>query len=191
MSTPFQKEFLDNKYGINEMLVAQQELDFELSVVKYYKIDDINSVTDIVFEFIEEFNIHSNDVAILGDKIDVVRQVDFKIRNTTHEDTMTTFETKEEYDDLKERNLLTQDNITKIRRAKKSGFWLNAGMLKISTVHSFKGWEIHTVFLLIDDKSTAELIYTGITRARQNIIIIDLGSLEYADFLREYCKETE
>ena len=64
-------------------------------------------------------------------------------------------------------------------------------MLKISTVHSFKGWEIHTVFLLIDDKSTAELIYTGITRARQNIIIIDLGSLEYADFLREYCKETE
>mgnify|MGYP002755527088 FL=1 len=95
---------------------------------------------------------------------------------------MTTFEMKEEYEKLKQRGLLTQEKIEQIRRAKKVGFWLNAGMIKLSTVHSFKGWEIHTLFLLIDEQSTFELVYTGITRARQNIIIINLGNTKLSNF---------
>ncbi|MBR5675691.1 MAG: hypothetical protein IKX14_04550, partial [Neisseriaceae bacterium] len=64
--------------------------------------------------------------------------------------------------------------------------WLNAGMIKLSTVHSFKGWEIHTLFLLIDEKSTLERIYTGITRAMQNIILINIGNSHLNNFFKKY-----
>ena len=31
---------------------------------------------------------------------------------------------------------------------------MNSGTTKLSTIHSFKGWEIHTLFLIIDNPST-------------------------------------
>ncbi|MCP2041918.1 hypothetical protein L1281_002536 [Neisseria sp. HSC-16F19] len=183
LAIKFQQEFLEQKYGTHEMLIEQQEFDFEPSIIEYHEINDENLIVDIVFSFIEKYDIHSNDVAILSDKINIVREVDFKIRDRTHEDTMTTFETKEEYNSLVSMKLTSlKEELNKIRRAKKHGFWLNAGMLKISTIKSFKGWEIHTAFLVIDENSTGELIYTGITRARQNLIVINLGNLDYSDF---------
>ncbi|WP_172435793.1 hypothetical protein [Actinobacillus succinogenes] len=70
----------------------------------------------------------------------MLRELDFAIRSEYHEETITTFETKEEYEELRKQGLLeTRDNVDQIRRAKKTGFWLNAGMMKLSTVHSFKG----------------------------------------------------
>ncbi len=182
LAIEFQKEFLGDKYTLDEMLIAQQEFDFDPSIIEYHEIINLAEIKDIVFEFIQLYNIHSNDVAILGDNIGTLRELDFEIRSEYQEDTITTFEMKEEYEELEKKMLLTKDNINQIRRAKKVGFWLNAGMIKLSTVHSFKGWEIHTLFLLIDEQSTFELVYTGITRARQNIIIINLGNTELSNF---------
>lgn len=182
LAIEFQKEFLGNKYTLDEMLIAQQEFDFDPSIIEYYEINNLAEINDMIFKFIESHNIHSNDVAILADKIEILIELDFRIRNEFQEDTITTFEMKEEYEKLKQRGLLTQEKIEQIRRAKKVGFWLNAGMIKLSTVHSFKGWEIHTLFLLIDEQSTFELVYTGITRARQNIVIINLGNTELSNF---------
>ena len=46
---------------------------------------------------------------------------------------------------------LTPINIIKnIQRNKRFNFWMNAGGMKLSTIHSFKGWEINTLFLIID-----------------------------------------
>lgn len=182
LAIEFQKEFLGDKYKLDEMLIAQQEFDFEPSIIEYQELSHLDEINDLIFKFIETHTIHSNDVAILGDNIGMLRELDFKIRSKYQEDTMTTFEMKEEYEELEKKRLLTKDNIDQIRRAKKVGFWLNAGMIKLSTVHSFKGWEIHTLFLLIDERSTFELVYTGITRARQNIIIINLGNTELSNF---------
>ena len=182
LAIEFQKELLGNKYKLDEMLIAQQEFDFEPSVIEYHEISNLSEINDIIFKFVELHSIHSNDVAILGDNIGILRELDFRIRSKYQEDTITTFEMKEEYEKLEKQGLLTKDNIDRIRRAKKVGFWLNAGMIKLSTVHSFKGWEIHTLFLLIDKKSTFELVYTGITRARQNIVIINLGNAEFSNF---------
>ena len=64
----------------------------------------------------------------------------------------------------------------------------------MSTTHSFKGWEVHTLFLFIDNedsgegKNNAELIYTGITRARVNLIIFNLGKSIYDPFFKEHIK---
>lgn len=185
LAIEFQKEFLGNKYGLDEMLLAQQEFDFDPSIIEYHEVSELIKIKGLIFDFLKKHDLHSNDVAILGDQIGMLREIDFTIRSEYQEETITTFETKEEYEELGKRGSLeTRDNVDQIRRAKKTGFWLNAGMMKLSTVHSFKGWEIHTLFLLIDDKSTNELVYTGITRARQNIVIINLGNSQFADFFK-------
>ncbi|WP_297579768.1 ATP-dependent helicase [uncultured Helicobacter sp.] len=86
------------------------------------------------------------------------------------------------------RNKVNKANYEIIRRNKKIHFWMNCGMLKISTIHSFKGWESQAVFLIIEDKTTKnefdELLYTGFTRARENLVIINFGNEEYHKILK-------
>ena len=67
-------------------------------------------------------------------------------------------------------------------------FWFNSGTIKISTVHSFKGWESELVFLILEpsnSQSIDEILYTGITRSRSHLIIINFGNKKYDDKLRE------
>ena len=75
-----------------------------------------------------------------------------------------------------------------IRDNKKIHFWMNSGTIKVSTINSFKGWESEVVFLIIEpryDITTAfnhsfdELLYTGLTRCRRNLVIINYGNEEY------------
>lgn len=81
--------------------------------------------------------------------------------------------------------------IKNIRDNKKIHFWFNRGTLKISTIHSFKGWEANTLILLIEPKydfgdfklSFDELIYVGLTRSKLNLVIINYGNIEYHDDL--------
>ncbi len=86
------------------------------------------------------------------------------------------------------RHKVNNENYEAIRRNKKIHFWMNCGMLKISTIHSFKGWESQAIFLIIEDKITKsefnELLYTGITRARENLVIINFGNEEYHKILK-------
>lgn len=76
-----------------------------------------------------------------------------------------------------------------IRENKKFNFWMNTGNIKISTIHSFKGWESDTVFLILQkhfegDPTFNELLYTGITRTRSNLIVINLGNVEYHENMK-------
>jgi len=90
-------------------------------------------------------------------------------------------------------------NLQMIRKNKKIHFYMNSGTVKISTVHSFKGWESETLFLIIEDLSRVtdygkdkkdkliafdEILYTGITRSRANLIIINFGNEEYHNKLK-------
>jgi len=80
-----------------------------------------------------------------------------------------------------------------IRDNKKLHFWMNSGTIKISTINSFKGWESEVVFLILEptnkesfyfNHTFEELLYTGITRARKNLVIINFGNAEYDKKLR-------
>lgn len=88
-------------------------------------------------------------------------------------------------------NYLTEQLET-IRRSKKLNFRMNTdGTMKLSTIHSFKGWEIYTLFLFLDGQDedekflTDELVYTAITRARFNLIILNLGMIKYHKFFNQ------
>lgn len=80
------------------------------------------------------------------------------------------------------------DNYKNIRDNKKLHFWINSGTLKVSTINSFKGWESEVVFLILEPRYEAttsfnlsfdELLYTGLTRCRRNLVVINFGNQEY------------
>lgn len=85
-----------------------------------------------------------------------------------------------------------KSELEKIRKNKKWNFWMNTGNIKFSTIHSFKGWEVDSLFLIIerefDDNNftTDELIYTAITRCRRNLFILDLDQSRYLEFFNSF-----
>lgn len=64
------------------------------------------------------------------------------------------------------------------KRHKKS-FWMGDGRLKISTIHSFKGWEVLNVIIYIPEMHTENsssmdsIVYTALTRTRENVIVLN------------------
>ncbi|MBL7813906.1 MAG: NERD domain-containing protein [Saprospiraceae bacterium] len=87
-----------------------------------------------------------------------------------------------------------------IRDNKKFHFWYARGTMKISTIHSFKGWEANTLFLLLEEDwgilgdfpfSFEELIYTGLTRSKRNLIILNCGNMEYHETIKDLIEKNE
>lgn len=71
-----------------------------------------------------------------------------------------------------------------IREHKKAHFYMHPGYMKISTIHSFKGWESKMIILIIDkyvanDQSLDEIVYTGITRCKEHLYIINMNNNAY------------
>ena len=67
--------------------------------------------------------------------------------------------------------------------------------IKMSSIYSYKGWEADNVILLIqpakeyiqaEDSIMAmpELVYTAITRARNNLFVINLGNASFDNFFK-------
>ncbi len=75
----------------------------------------------------------------------------------------------------------------------KKAFWMGDGRLKMSTIHSFKGWEVLNVILYISDNIYTsdnvydQIVYTAMTRTRQNLIIINANK-RYMEFGEELPK---
>ena len=73
----------------------------------------------------------------------------------------------------------------------KKAFWMGDSRLKVSTIHSFKGWEVLNVIIIIPKNIIGDLnkfdscIYTAMTRTRQNLYIIN-SSKRYWDFGDKY-----
>ena len=63
--------------------------------------------------------------------------------------------------------------------------------LKMSTIYSFKGFELPNVIIVIPssirdtEKLNDSLIYTAMTRARENLIVINLNK-RYWEFGKNY-----
>lgn len=80
-----------------------------------------------------------------------------------------------------------------IRDNKKHHFWYDRGTLKLSTIHSFKGWEANTLFLILEEQydgsdfqtSFEELIYTAITRSKTNLIVLNYGNSKHHENMVE------
>lgn len=193
LAIKFQKSIFGLKYNTDELNVLSQ-IDFEKRIVEYYYFQQFTSkeLYEKIYEVLQNNQIHSSDCGILCSKVEILRDIDFFIRTVKHEQTTTTFETQEEYAMYKD----NKDKLDDLRRIKKNHFWMKTGTVKLSTVHSFKGWEIDTLFMFVENEdndkefANAELIYTGLTRARRNIIIFNLTNLKYDIFFRGEIENT-
>jgi len=76
-------------------------------------------------------------------------------------------------------NHVFEDDYDKKWHRHKKAFWMGDSRLKMSTIQSFKGWEVPNVIVVIPsfipgDKRLYDMkVYTAITRAKENLIIIN------------------
>ena len=269
LANHFQNHFFSTKYEKEKITSVQLGLQFdnEHQIIKYiHKDKNQNDYFEEVFDIITSNNIHPNNVCYLSPNVNEIRKIDFSIRKSKNENTMTMFESLEIYFELllvaykKEKlesyskilsafegsiidlilflsyrecpnintneltalekrynleleniqtELIKLDNycldITSVqfdsrikdyRRNKKFHFWMNPGTIKLSTIHSFKGWEIHTLILVLSEPTNQfmiveddhkefisdELIYTAITRCRYNLVILNFGIEKYHNY---------
>lgn len=190
----FQLKFLLEKNSDIEITdVSPVQVSMGFGLLKYEEItvkDWKKSVFDLIRIYIKSYGLHPNDMVILSSKISLVRQLnELWIEG---EKTHCMFETyaelakciNMEVEDLKalsedEINIRIKHNkegVERVRRAKKNHFYANSGLVKFSTIHSYKGLESKTVFYVMGEEDDAEIVYTSITRSSENLVIFDVGS---------------
>ena len=195
LSTLFQETFFD----YSEPFTQQSALPFEQFSIKYWNIGNSVSAETLfsnIAWIINEHNLNHRDVTILSQTCSVLRNIeDVYIRNGG-ESPLTTFETKEQYEKIENNSNWPKSDIDSIRRVKKVHFTIDYDGIKMATIHSFKGWESPTIILILQPEGSIEndvynviekenspaLIYTAITRAKQNLFILNLGNGKYHDF---------
>ena len=115
-----------------------------------------------------------------------------------------TFVSAERYKKLLQKHHVTDENtanwkfhrdLDSLDRTRKQQFTTDKRCLKLSTIQSFKGWESPSVIVILEDNYISretgfmpmcmENIYTAITRARENLYVINIGNNYYDSFFRQ------
>jgi len=195
LASNFQQTFFMDKYEIEKVEISENNLFSSSEYIEYIPLAvfSVKDIANLIQEKVNKYSIHPNDISIQSSKVEVLRKIDYSFRNSQKLKTTRIFETQEIYQILAKEsfnNNQLKNVLETIRKNKKNNFWMNTGNSKLSTIHSFKGWEIDTLFLIIEKDSkenpfmTDELIYTAITRCRNKLFIIDLDGIRYQDFFQ-------
>ncbi|WP_146026691.1 DNA/RNA helicase domain-containing protein [Petrotoga sp. 9T1HF07.CasAA.8.2] len=207
----FQKEFLSKKY-IYEQIggYVDQQILFGSYYYNYYYLGGEKpnveyTILNILLNELKLLNVKSKNVGILSSKVWILRRLEKIHIENEKSRTHTTFEDQETFEkivkNLKEQFEDYRDpyfkkrlkiELDKVRKSKKYNFNFKNNSIKLSTTHSFKGLELDTIFLIIDSKDSEEVIYTGMTRALNNLVIIDLDRENkqiYKHFFESYKPE--
>lgn len=190
----FQKAFFSEKYELDEYEMSRNQKYSDAGIFKFETYenlhdDGIYKIVSKIFDEIRTNHIHPNDVCIVSSRIFTLRKIDFVIRNSFNEETITTFESTEI---IKKMELNAIDETANLRRSKKIGFNLNSGVVKLSTIHSFKGFESKVIFLIINNdeihEDTEELVYAGISRSKSELMIFSPRDSRYNEFFNAEMK---
>lgn len=135
-------------------------------------------------------------------------ELDHLLRTVHHKNTVTTVISQEENEVLKSIHRIDEPaadqkkykmDVETIEDKKKREFtvFADAETLKMSTVHSFKGWDSPVIIFIMQPEiveenrikyavpasdNVPELIYTAITRPKDEIYIVNLGNVQYHEF---------
>ncbi len=191
----YQEEFMKSKYELD--IFENEQIGFEDNsgeiLYRYAKGITNVEIEKIIMEFLEKKEIHYNRVCILGMQVKHIRELEKYIRDKDEIEFELDIETQEEYEEMREKSNNFQRDLEDRRRIRKQHFCLDSGKMKISTTHSFKGWELENIVLIIDGEdgnTTDELIYTAFTRAKENLIIFNRGNWKIDKFFNEKVEYT-
>lgn len=194
----FQHNFLSHADDI-EIQPTMNLFDY---LIRYEALDRTAESSEIcshITSIIRDNNLEPGEVTVLASSCDVLRDLEANLIEVGFEQPKTTFEKKEQYEQLEQEygdSFKFKLNLDSVRRVKKIHFTVDSHSMKLSTIHSFKGWESKTIILIVqsagaitepgylarEDEVSPDVIYTGITRARENLFIINLGNTEFHNF---------
>lgn len=183
LAVAFQNAFFSKTYELEADESYQPTLAMiGINAYGYYSEESLESIAKLIVDIAKRHQIHPNDISILSSQEKALQGLDYLIRNGRHhtERTITTFEALEV-----SRHEKYSKASKKISSAKKIGFNLNSGVMKLSTIHSFKGYESPNVFLFIHENDSPEVIYTGLTRAKENIVVFLNKGSKYTEFFEK------
>ena len=198
----FQNAFLVEKYDIDTIEghdpeEAQFSLDVRQSNVLELGYLDQQSNWSLlarrVLAFMKQNNVQPNDICILGGEISSLRQLEKAYQDLTGEDTNSTFETQQQYENIVRevdssskppdvKRMEIEERVEPIRRSRKYHFWRNRGTVKLSTVHSYKGLEERFIVYILSGGDSDEIVYTAITRSSRNLLAFIPRGGRYAPF---------
>ena len=190
----YQKEFMNGKYELDKFESEQIGFGDNSGEVMYNYSEKISieEIREKVEEIILKKKIHNNKVCILGMQVVHLRLLEKYFRDKYDVKFEMDIETEEEYQEIYKKYYYDKKELKKKlearRRIRKRHFYLDSGKMKISTTHSFKGWELENIVLIIDSddgNTTDELIYTAFTRAKENLIIFNRGNRKIDKFFNE------
>lgn len=200
LSSQFAKEFLGN----NTPITAQNDFLFNEYTTKYWPINSETSADTLAGNIrwiVSEYQLDTKDVVVLGNTVKLLRDVAHALSQRANKPTMISFETAKQHEIIENQRWDDKSKVQVIkalRRTAKCHFTTDHPHIKLSTIHSFKGWESKTVILLIQPDMQSDelydgyryskqdnipaLIYTALTRAKGNLFIINLGNTQYHKF---------
>lgn len=195
MFKDFQVQHLIRKYTDSEIFEAlaarkgQVNMRYDLlSYETYGATYNAAFVLEKIQRYIRDYELHPNDIALVSSKVELLIPLNEALKQS--EKTKVMFEESEEVEALTaiapQGSPQLKEEIEKIRRRKKSFFMQNSGLIKLSTIHSFKGLEAQTVFCILAPEDEAEMVYTGITRAQRNLVVFDTPASRFRSFFRAH-----
>lgn len=203
----FQKTFYNQKYFLDE--IEKQETNIQLYFepekkegeleYRYFEYSsgfEKNDIVETIRSIMTEKKLDYGKTAILTSEVKSIMSIMKSFENILDLNGIVS-ETPNEYEDImnfedESKNKIDQKkiDIERIRRNRKLNFKPFGDYLIFSTVHSFKGLERENIILVLSDagKNMAtrmdEIIYTGLTRCKKNLYIINIGLKKYDEFFK-------
>lgn len=185
----FQKSFLLQNYELD----TDESFQFSLTSVGVqaygaFDRENLGQLAGTIIEIAKDNKIHPNDISIISSQEAILRKLDHVLRTSeTHKErTLCSFPSHEVTEHPK-----YSRSYDKISGAKKTGFNLNSGVMKLSSTHSFKGFESPFIFLLVNNNDSPEMVFTGLTRAKVNLMVLFERGSPYLEFFSRHLNKLE
>lgn len=203
LATSFQTQFLSGLPTDNIRTEAEQQNTINFQIVTYYDMRYLftfDSLVDKIIDIVTHSHSEVSEFVVLALTRKTLRNIEQGYRQKTGERTEVSFVTTEQLYRLKEIHQVTDSNpanwkydrdLEALDRIKKQLFTTDTRCLKFSTIQSFKGWESPSVILILESStsidssfqaSAPETVYSAITRARENLYVINIGNDTYHQF---------
>lgn len=204
LATAFQTQFMANLPSDDITTENIMSNTFNFQILTYIDMRQNNTTDALVSNIITIISNDSNearDFVVLASSTKLLRNIDTLYRQRTNEQTEITFISTEALEKLKQIHNVSDERAANwkfnrdfeaLDRTRKQLFTTDKRCLKISTIQSFKGWESPSVIVILESDfalhnttfrpMSPQTIYTAITRARENMYIINIGNDTYHNF---------
>ncbi|WP_283597448.1 nuclease-related domain-containing DEAD/DEAH box helicase [Photobacterium phosphoreum] len=191
MFKSFQAEFMTSKDEIEPIFESEykdRELNATDGLLRYVPCVeslDFEFILNQIQDYIQTYDLIPNDITILCSKIHTLQNINSALEK--REKTKIMCETLDELEVLKT-EYKTKESLDKaienLRRCKKTFFTQNSGLIKLSTIHSFKGMESKTILYILTKDDSPEIVYTAMTRTEANLVVLGQNVSKYDDFFK-------